>query len=224
VETKQEQARETARIESFSDGVFAIAATLLILDIHVPDVGPNASLLRGLLNEWPSMLALLIGFFTLLICWINHHYMFQHIYRSDSMLLLLNGFKLLIVTITPIATAILSKFIGTDHERAAVALYCFNFALMGTAMTALYTYACRKGYVRGFSEKGLLASWRLYIFASIYSTVIFIVSLMSIVAALALFVIMFFIFLSPKHMVAWQAGRMEYRVNTQATMKDKSRG
>jgi uncharacterized membrane protein len=221
METKQEEAKETARIESFSDGVFAIATTLLILDIHVPDVGPNASLLRGLLNEWPSMLALLIGFFTLLICWINHHYMFQHIYRSDSILLLLNGFKLIVVTVTPIATAILSKFIGTDHERAAVTLYCLNFAFMGTAMTALYTYACRKGYVRGFTEKELLASWRLYIFASIYSTVIAIVSLASIIGALALFVIMFFIFLSPKHIVVWLASRMEYRVNTQTTMKDE---
>src|SRR5215831_4754597 len=110
------QNKETARIESFSDGVFAIAITLLILDIHVPDVGPNQSLILALFQEWPSMLALLIGFFTLLICWINHHYMFQLIHKSDSILLLLNGFKLLVVTITPIATAVLSKYIGTDHE------------------------------------------------------------------------------------------------------------
>src|SRR5689334_15002343 len=106
-----QETKETSRIESFSDGVFAIAVTLLILDIHVPDVGPNASLIDALWQEWPSMLALLIGFFTLLICWINHHYMFQLIYKSDSVLLLLNGFKLLVVTVTPIATAVLSKFI-----------------------------------------------------------------------------------------------------------------
>jgi len=206
-ESKQQAAKETSRIESFSDGVFAIAITLLILDIHVPAVKENESLLNGLLNEWPSFLALLIGFFTILICWINHHYMFQLIHRSDSLLLLINGFKLLIVTITPFATAVLSKYIQTEHEHAAVTLYCFNFALMGIAMTALFNYAFRKRFTTASSPKILEATHRLYIFAGIYSSIICIVSFASIIACLILFGIMFIIFLFPKQVVGWQANR-----------------
>ena len=205
VESPKEAVKDTARVEAFSDGVFAIAITLLILDIHVPQVKDNESLIVALAHEWTSFLALLIGFFTILICWINHHYMFQLIHRTNSVLLLLNGFKLLVVTITPFATALLSRYIQTEHERLVVTLYCFNFTLMGTAMTTLYYYACRKGFVQASSEKIVAASRRLYFFAGIYSSLICIVSLMSIVACLILFVIMFFIFLFPRQMVSWQA-------------------
>ena len=68
--------KETARVEAFSDGVFAIAITLLVLDIHVPEVKDNEKLLTLVLHDWAAHLAFLIGFFTILVCWINHHYMF----------------------------------------------------------------------------------------------------------------------------------------------------
>src|SRR3954453_13025091 len=90
--------KETTRIEAFSDAVFAIAITLLILEIHVPVTNDTETFLHSLLHEWTSFLALLIGFFTILVCWINHHYMFSMIHKSNSVLLLLNGFKLLVVT------------------------------------------------------------------------------------------------------------------------------
>src|ERR1700760_8573 len=95
----------TARVEALSDGVFAIAITLLILDIHVPVVKPGQSLFQALTQDWEVYLAFLIGFFTLLVCWINHHYMFELIQKNDGVLLLLNGFKLLVVSFTPFATA-----------------------------------------------------------------------------------------------------------------------
>ncbi|HEX4852201.1 MAG TPA: TMEM175 family protein, partial [Puia sp.] len=113
----------TSRIEAFSDGVFAIAATLLILDIHVPDVKENESLFRALLSNWEPQLAFLIGFFTLLICWINHHAMFEFINQKNDPLLLLNGFKLLVVSFTPFATALISKYIGTPQQQVAVSIY-----------------------------------------------------------------------------------------------------
>ena len=200
---KYDSAKETSRIESFSDGVFAIAITLLVLDIRVPDLNPNESLLKSLLVEWPSFLALLIGFFTLLICWINHHYMFQLIHRSNSMLLLINGFKLLIVTITPFATALLSKHIQTDWENSAVTIYCFNFALMGIAMTGVWIYSYKKGFAGSISDKVLISVTKLYIFAGIFSTMIWIVSFFSIILCMVLFGIMFLIFLFPKRVVNW---------------------
>lgn len=147
--------KETSRIEAFSDAVFAIAITLLILEIHVPVATDKETLLHSLLQEWTSFLALLIGFFTLLVCWINHHYMFNMIHKSNSVLLLLNGFKLLVVTITPFATALLAKNIQTSWEEAAVSTYCFNFSLMGYAMTGIWLYAKSRGSLKRFLSVNL---------------------------------------------------------------------
>ncbi len=199
--------KETSRIEAFSDGVFAIAITLLILDIHVPAANGNEILLKSLLQEWPAFLALLIGFFTLLICWINHHYMFSMIYKSNSVLSLVNGFKLLIVTITPFATALLSKNIQSTWEKSAVNIYCFNFALMGLAMTGIWLYAKRTELIKTDSEKTLKAITRLYIFASILSATIWVASFFSIIGSMVLFGIMFVIYVFPEKIVAWQLRR-----------------
>ena len=203
-ENKNSEVKETSRIEAFSDGVFAIAITLLILEIHVPEVEKNETLLRSLLHEWPSFLALLIGFFTLLVCWINHHYMFSMIYRSNSVLALINGFKLLVVTITPFATALLSKNIQSDWEKSAVSIYCFNFTLMGFAMTSIWLYSKNKHFAKTGSAEKMKAVTRLYIFASILSTVIWLVSYISIIGSMILFALMFAVFVFPERMVRWQ--------------------
>lgn len=208
-ENKYFTEKETARIESFSDGVFAIAITLLILDIHVPDFNSNKSLMMSLAAEWASFLAFLIGFFTILICWINHHYMFQMIHRSNSMLLLVNGFKLLVVTLTPFATALLSKNIGKAWEQEAVSFYCFNFALMGISMTGIWSYANLKGFTKASSIELLNATTRLYILAGVFSTIILIVSFFSILICLILSGIMFSVFVFPKTTVAWQVKRVK---------------
>ena len=199
--------KETLRIEAFSDAVFAIAITLLILEIHVPEANDKESLLNSLLHEWTSFLALLIGFFTLLVCWINHHYMFSMIHKSNSVLLLLNGFKLLVVTITPFATALLAKNIQTNWEQAAVSTYCFNFTLMGYAMTGIWLYSKKQGFIKAGSESKLKAATRLYIFASIFSTLIWLMSYISIIGCMVLFCIMFAVFVFPERMVSLQLHR-----------------
>jgi len=209
-ETMADQAantRGTERLEAFSDGVFAIAITLLILDIHVPDFKENETLMHSLSHEWPSIIALLIGFFTILICWINHHYMFTMIRQSNSKLLFINGFKLLIVTITPFATALLSRHMETGWGPSAITTYAFNFALMGIAMTCVWCYAHFMGFTKGTSTEVLTATTRLYIFASLFSITIVIVSYFSIAAWLILFFIMFLIFVFPEKIVAWQLER-----------------
>lgn len=203
IEKSGETLKETTRMEAFSDGVFAIAITLLILEIHVPEVVPGETLLHTLLyHEWASFLALLIGFFTILICWINHHYMFSMIYRSNSKLLLINGFKLLIVTTTPFATALLAKHIETDWGPSAIKIYAFNFALMGLAMTGIWCYAHYMGFAKAVSANVLRVTRRYYIFAAVLSTLIWIVSYFSIVASLFLFVVMFLVFVFPEKVVA----------------------
>jgi uncharacterized membrane protein len=190
--------KETARVEAFSDGVFAIAITLLVLDIHVPEVKDNESLLPLILHDWTTHLAFLIGFFTILVCWINHHYMFEHIRKCNGMLLLLNGFKLLVVSFTPFATAIISKYIGTPQQEMATNIYAFNFFLMGFAMMGIWYYAYRNGLTKHASPEFLKSVNTLYIFAPIISGTIFILSFINIWISIALFGIMFLIYVIPK--------------------------
>jgi uncharacterized membrane protein len=199
--------RENSRIESFSDGVFAIAITLLILDIHVPEFKPGTSLYASLSAEWASIVALLIGFFTILICWINHHYMFQLIHRSDSILLMLNGLKLLVVTATPFATALLSKHFETSWAPAAASIYCFNFALMGLSMTAIWFYANAKGFTHSANQGVLRESSLLYLMAGVFPTIILIISFLSIPICLVLSAAMFALFIAPKQTVDWRLKR-----------------
>src|SRR6266496_5950399 len=111
---------ETSRIEAFSDGVFAIAITLLILDVHVPPAS-QANLGRALARQWPTYAAYLISFAFIGIMWVNHHRLFNHIRRSDNGLMFQNLLLLLGVTFVPFPTALLAAHFGaTDKTVAAV--------------------------------------------------------------------------------------------------------
>lgn len=194
-------AKQTVRVEALSDGIFAIAITLLVLEIHVPAIKADESLLGTLFAYWPHFLAFLIGFFTLLICWINHHYMFELIQKSNGVLLLLNGFKLLVVSFTPFATAVLAKHIGTGHQQAAVTLYTFTFFFMGLSMTGLWCYANWRGLNRPASPSILRVATRLYLLATILPAFIFALSFFTVWGSLALSAGMFAIFIFPKGLV-----------------------
>jgi uncharacterized membrane protein len=194
--------KETGRVETISDGIFAIAMTLLVLDLHVPQVAAGQSLLDALHAEWPTFLAFLIGFFTLLVCWINHHYMFELIRRTDGVLMLLNGFKMLVVSFTPFATALLSNYIDTENQAIAVNVYALNFLLMGASMTGLWLYAARNGLARSKDPEILATASRYYIAATIIPALIFALSFVSVPASVVLFVFMFGVYVFPKAAVA----------------------
>lgn len=95
---------EPSRLEAFSDGVFAISITLLILEIKAPPSG--SALGPELLSLWPSYLAYAISFVVIGAIWINHHAMFDHIVRADEKLLLLNTFHLMFIAFLPFPTAV----------------------------------------------------------------------------------------------------------------------
>src|SRR5215208_2258956 len=96
------KSKELLRLETFSDGVFAIAITLLILEvIQILHTGSREGLLQLLTGNWKSFLVFLIGFLTILICWINHHLVLSYVEKTDSKLFWFNGFVLLVVTVTP---------------------------------------------------------------------------------------------------------------------------
>jgi uncharacterized membrane protein len=193
--------KQTARLEALSDGIFAIAMTLLVLDIHAPVIRGGESLLRALIADWPTHLAFLIGFFTLLVCWINHHYMFELIQQSNGVLLVLNGFKLLVVSFTPFATSLLAKYIGTTQQQTAVGVYTLNFLFMGLSMTCLWSYARWRGLARAAEVRVLQVTTHLYLLATILPAAIFALSFVSVWSCLALSGVMFMVFLFPRGLV-----------------------
>ena len=131
---------ETARVEAFSDGVFAIAITLLILEIKIPAPGSGV-LAAQLVKQWPSYVSFLISFAFIGIMWINHHRLFTHIKRSDNGLLFLNLLLLLGVTAVPFPTAVLAVHLGQGDERAAALLYNGTYFFIAIFFNLLWRYA-----------------------------------------------------------------------------------
>lgn len=133
---------DTTRLEAFSDGVFAIAITLLVLEIKVPP--PDTTLGAELLQLWPSYLAYVVSFLVIGAIWINHHAMFRHIVRVDETLLLLNVLHLMLVAFLPFPTAVLAEAFhrGTD-EPVAAAFYGGILTVVGIFVNVMWRYAAR---------------------------------------------------------------------------------
>ena len=132
---------ETLRIEAFSDGVFAIAMTLLILEIRVPEHLPQGQLGPALMELWPSYLAFVTSFFTIGVMWINHHRLFNLIGRTDQGLLVWNGLLLLGVTFVPFPTALLARNLLVPDGRTAAILYNGVFVLIAIAFQIFWRHA-----------------------------------------------------------------------------------
>jgi len=134
--------RETGRLVAFSDGVFAISITLLILEIDTPDDYEN--LLHGLLELWPSYLAYAVTFLFIGQVWANHHVMFDHIRAADRIVLLLNTVLLMVVAFLPFATSVLAGALDSGHgQRTAVVFYGIAFDLTALTFNAVWQYARR---------------------------------------------------------------------------------
>lgn len=135
--------KETGRLESFSDGVFSVAITLLVVDLKVPlvDVKTASSSLKlahALLGQWPSYLAFVTSFATILIMWVNHHSMFKLIQRTDTHFLFINGFLLLLTTSVPFPTALVSEYLTTPAATIACAVYAGVFVMINIAYNMLW--------------------------------------------------------------------------------------
>ncbi len=142
--------KETLRAEAFSDGVFAIAITLLVLDLKVPKPADlhGATLARKLAEEWPALLAYFTSFVTILVMWVNHHVMFGRIRRSDNLFLFLNGFLLLLVTFVPFPTSLAATYIRDaglkpGDARTAGLVYAGTYVVIAIAFNLLWHYAAR---------------------------------------------------------------------------------
>jgi len=132
-----------SRTEAFSDGVFAIAITLLIIEVRVPH-SRTGRLGANLANQWPSYAAYVVSFIIIGIIWVNHHDIFGRIVTVDRPLLFLNLLLLLTVAFLPFPTALLGDYIREgSNAHVAAAVYGANMTLIGLAFIAMWTYLLR---------------------------------------------------------------------------------
>ena len=142
--------KETGRLEAFSDGVFAVAITLLALELKVPHLENEVTaqkLADALLQLWPAYLAFATSFFTVLLMWVHHHLIFKLVRRSDVRLQLANGFLLMIITMVPFTTAVVAEYWRTPAAATASAFYAGTFVLVAIAFYAVL--------LAGFRESAL---------------------------------------------------------------------
>ena len=135
-------------MEAFSDGVFAIAITLLVLELKVPDWqsagGSAAALGKALLQQWPSYFGLITSFFTILIMWVHHHAILRNVCRADAWLHFANGCLLLGVTFVPYPTSVLASYLETPAAKMAAGFYAGTFVFMAICFYLFIRAAFRK--------------------------------------------------------------------------------
>jgi uncharacterized membrane protein len=138
----------TSRLEAFSDGVFAIAGTLLVLELRIPPDEPD--LTRSLLELWPAYAAYLVSFLTIGIIWVNHHTLLEHCRRVDRRFLYLNLMLLIAVGIVPFPTSLVNRYILSDRgATAALVVYGLGALLIAIAFSGVFFYATHDGRLVG---------------------------------------------------------------------------
>ncbi len=129
----EREEKETSRMEAFSDGVFSIAITLLVLELKVPPASSGARLGHELLALWPSFFGYVTSFATIGIMWINHHRLFSYIRRVDHGLLVVNLVLLFGVAVVPFTTALMAEHLGHAGGRIAALWYAGSFVYLSLA-------------------------------------------------------------------------------------------
>ncbi len=138
---RRRKGRSTDRMEAFTDGVIAIAITLLTLDIHVPARDEPGSLMHKLGHLWPHYLAFATSYIVIGILWINHHAIFEYIDHADHYLVVINIVFLLTVSVLPFTTALVSEYLGHDGARTAIVAYSGWFLLLAITFNLLWRWA-----------------------------------------------------------------------------------
>lgn len=148
---------DTERMVFFSDAVFAIAMTLLVIDLAVPE-DRDGTAGEVLLDLWPNFLAYALSFTIIAINWVAHYRRYRVIKTHDPMLLFLNLVLLFFVALLPFPTSLLSSYSG---QAPAVALYAFVVGLLSALQWATWQYAYSKGMVDKSVDEGLFRWVRL---------------------------------------------------------------
>jgi uncharacterized membrane protein len=146
--------KDTSRIEAFSDGIFAVAITLLALDIgvdikdmqavHPLSTTTNKELIQQLIAEWPKIFTYFNSFAAVLLMWMFHHQIFKLLRTTSVMLMLFNGLLLLVIALVPFPTKTLGEFIGTSAQKTAVAFYT-GYSVIVSSVFIIFVQAARTG-------------------------------------------------------------------------------
>jgi uncharacterized membrane protein len=153
------ESNTNSRLEAFCDGVFAIALTLLIIDIKIPSsetINTTSDLWLALQHLLPAVFAFLLSFMIILISWVNHHATLKLVHKSSPGFIYANGFMLLTIVIIPFPTALLSEYLFTDHAAPAVVLYAATNVLTAIAWILLSQAALKPNPLTK-NEKSTLA-------------------------------------------------------------------
>jgi TMEM175 potassium channel family protein len=133
----------TSRLETFADGVFAIAATLLILNVDAQVTGDFGDLGSRLLHIWPSYLAYAVSFVTIGIMWVNHHTVMSQVDRTDRRFLLATVGLLLCIAFVPFPTRLVAEHIRGEGARDAALAYGFTMVATAIMFSVTWFYASR---------------------------------------------------------------------------------
>ncbi|CAM5367439.1 membrane protein [Streptomyces avidinii] len=139
--------QETNRVEAFSDGVFAIVVTILVLELKVPE-GQGSELWHGLWEQWPHYAAYVVSFLIIGVMWVNHHTIFSHLKRVDRPLLFLNLLVLMVVSVIPYTTNVLAEHLmDGDSANVAAVLYSAWTVVYALAFLGFWWYVTRVGHL-----------------------------------------------------------------------------
>ena len=172
-------AEGTYRIEAFSDGVFAIAITLLVLEIRLQHAGVQGSLGAGLVALWPYYLAFALSFFVILVSWIAHHDLMRLVHATSRPVQFANGCVLAYVTFIPFPTSVLAANLRGPEISTAVAFYCGTFVLGSGAFNLLLETIARGQLFRpevdaqtiGRVRRGYRMAFTIYVAATLIALV-----------------------------------------------------
>jgi uncharacterized membrane protein len=135
---------ETGRLETFADGVFAIAITLLVLAIRLPT--PDEDLGSALVRQWPEFVAYVVSFLTIGIMWIQHHRLFTLIRRSNTTFAMINVIFLMVIAFVPFPTAVLAQRLGSGVDAVgATLLYGATMTAIALMFNAIWRYGAARG-------------------------------------------------------------------------------
>jgi len=182
----------TNRLETFADGVFAIAATLLILEIQLPggDVG------QGLRELWPSYFAYALSFLSIGIMWVNHHVVLSFIREADRIFLFINLFLLMAIAFVPFPTAVFADHIEKEGAREAAVAYGLTFVVIAVFFQFFWQYAYRRLLRPDADRREVSGINRSYLPGVPLYVVATLVALVSATAALALFAAIALVYVS----------------------------
>ena len=139
----------TNRLESFSDGVIAVAVTLLVLNIEVPSPGSGHSLGHELAHQWPTYAAYVTSFITIGIIWINHHAMISRLARADHSILILNLLLLMCIVLLPFATELMAAYLRASSGEALAAVSPYLTLAICAAVAVFYALPIASGGTPG---------------------------------------------------------------------------